>query len=156
MERFLDELNKLNHKKELSKQLSPDYFEPGIMEYLDQYEGYYDEENDQYVMCFEVKGTRYEGRTELIETVHVNDEIVLVREKDNKYNYNHFDLQLKNGKSIGVMPKELANVIAPLYDEGKLSIINSYISFADPISKRSRYAKQAVAFVCIKLKVISL
>ena len=43
MERFLAEMNKLNYKKELSTQVQADYFEPGMMEYLDHYAGYYDE-----------------------------------------------------------------------------------------------------------------
>ena len=156
MERFLAEMNKLNYKKELSTQVQADYFEPGMMEYLDQYAGYYDEIEKQYVLCFEVKGTRYEGRTELLEKVKVNDVVLPVRQSDNQYNANHFDLQTKKGRSIGVMPKNLAEVIAPLYDVGKLEFTDAFISFIDPISKRSRYAKQAVAFVVIKLKVISL
>lgn len=45
------------------------------------------------------------------------------------------------------MPAELCNVIAPLYDNGELLIESAFVSFVDPISKRSRHAKQAVLFV---------
>lgn len=50
------------------------------------------------------------------------------------------------------MPAELCNVIAPLFDEGYLEIISSNASYVEPISQRSRYAKQAVLFVEIKMK----
>ena len=45
------------------------------------------------------------------------------------------------------MPAELGNAIAPLYNSGVLSFEHAEISFVEPISKRSRYAKQAVIFV---------
>lgn len=37
------------------------YYEPGMMEYLEQNYGSYDEETGKILLRFEVKGTRYEG-----------------------------------------------------------------------------------------------
>ena len=61
------ELDKLHKRKEISKSVGPDYFEPGMMEYLDQSEGLYDFSNGKILIRFESRGTRYDGRTEMIE-----------------------------------------------------------------------------------------
>ena len=63
-ENLLKELEKLHKRKELSKAVGPDYFEPGMMEYLDQSEGLYDTSTGEILVRFEAKGTRYDGRTE--------------------------------------------------------------------------------------------
>ena len=49
------------------------------------------------------------------------------------------------------MPAELCNVIAPLYDEGSLIFRQASVSYVEPLSKRSRYAKQAVLFVKLEM-----
>ncbi len=51
------------------------------------------------------------------------------------------------------MPAELCNVIAPLYDEGILKFEGAKVSFVEPISKRSRHAKQAVLFVEMRARL---
>ena len=56
-------------------------------------------------------------------------------------------LLTKKGKNVGNMPAELCNVIAPLHDDGNLIFEHAEVSFVEPISKRSRYAKQAILFV---------
>lgn len=149
---FLDELQKLHKRNELSSMVSPDYFEPGMMEYLDEFEGTYDCETDKIVMRFEVKGTRYEGRTEQIEKVNVGDPVQIVRDETNIYNSNNFAVLTIKGNSLGNMPAELCNVMAPLYDNNELVFEKAVVSFVEPISKRSRYAKQAVLFVELKCR----
>ena len=42
---------------------------------------------------------------------------------------------------------ELCNVTVPLFDEGDLIFEKAFVSFVGPISKHSRYAKQAVLHV---------
>ena len=145
--RLLEEMNKLQHRYELSETVGPDYFEPGMMEYLDKYLGKYDNDNQEMIIRFEAKGTRYEGRTEILERTYTGDSIAVVREKDNPYNSNNFKLIDSKKHNLGNMPAELCNAIAPLYDAGEAEFIGSHISFVDPLSKRSRYAKQAVFFV---------
>lgn len=146
-EDFLVELGKLHERNELSKRVGPDYFEPGMMEYLDQSEGIFNEETGQVLMRFEAKGTRYDGRTEQIEKVRLGDVIQVVREKENPYNANNFTLLTQKGHNVGNMPAQLCNVMAPLYDSGELTFTRARVSFVEPISQRSRHAKQAVLFV---------
>lgn len=152
-ESLFAEIGKLHKRHELAKTVGPDYFEPGMMEYLDQSEGLYHAETGELLIRFEVRGTRYEGRTEQIEKVRLGDVVQVVREKDNPFNSNNFTLFTAKGRSLGNMPAELCNVIASLYDSGKLVFTGAEVSFVEPISKRSRHAKQAVLFVELKSKL---
>ena len=154
VERLLFEIEKLHKRHELSETVTPDYFEPGMMEYLDQSEGIYDPETGKLLLRFEVKGTRYEGRTEYIETMKLGDEITVLRDKENVYNTNNFTLLNKKGQNVGNMPAELCNAIAPLYDSGEAIIDRAFGSCVEPITKRRRYAKQAVLFVEIHCSLL--
>lgn len=141
------EAGKLHEKKMLSERIGPEYFEPGRMEFLDQYEGIYNEDQKELLLRFESKGTRYSGRTEQIEKVKTGDPVRIIRDKENRYNSNNFLILTSKGKDIGNMPAELCDAIAPLYDRGELFFTSSKASFVEPISKRSRYAKQAILFI---------
>lgn len=145
--KLLAELDKLHARRELAGHTPSDYFEPGMMENLDCFEGLYSPETGDITLRFEARGTRYDGRTEQIEKVRAGDEVVIVRDRDNKYNPNNFTMETLRGKNIGNMPAELCNVMAPLYDAGLLEFTASEVSYVEPLSKRSRYAKQAVLFV---------
>jgi len=146
-ELLIEQINKLDEKRKLSETIGPDYFEPGKMEYLEEYMGDYDDNTGSFLIRFESKGTRYNGRTEQIEKVKAGDPLEIRRDPDNQFNANNFVIYTEKGYDVGSMPAELCNVIAPLYDSEKLVIERATVSFADPISKRSRYAKQAVLFV---------
>lgn len=150
---LLQEINKLHQRNELSKNVTDDYFEPGMMEYLEQSEGRFDEERGTIYLRFEARGTRYDGRTEVIEKVKVGDAIQIVRDDTNPYNHNNFFLLNRKGKDVGNIPAELCNVLAPLYDAGEIVFERTQVSFVEPISKRSRYAKQAVLFVETTIKI---
>ena len=76
------------------------------------------------------------------------------RDEKNSYNANNFELLTTTGKSLGYIPAELCNVIAPLYDSDKLHLQKAHVSYVEPISKRSRHAKQAVLFVEMRLIVL--
>ena len=145
--------NKLHEKKVLSQKVGPDYFEPGMMEYLDQYEGIYNEDKKYLLLRFDSKGTRYSGRTEQIEKVQVGDSVQIIRDHGNQYNSNNFLIYTTNGKDIGNMPSELCNAIAPLYDSKLLAFTSAKVSYVEPISKRSRHAKQAVLFVELQSQI---
>ena len=144
---LLTEMSKLHAQHELSKTMGADYFEPGMVEYPEQSDGSWDEISGELILRFESKGTRYDGRTEQIEKVKTGDVIRITRDPENPYNPNNFRLFTEKGKDVGNMPAELCNAVAPLYDEGKLVINRATVSFVDPISKRSRHAKQAILFV---------
>ena len=154
-EQLLFEIEKLHKRNVLSRTVAPDYFEPGMMEYLECSEGIFDSETGNILIRFEVKGTRYEGRTEYIETMQCGDEINVVRDGKNTYNANNFTLVNKKRQNVGNMPAELCNAIAPLYDEGQLVIDGASASFVEPITRRSRHAKQAVLFVEIRGRLIT-
>lgn len=146
-EAFLIEVKKLQDRHELASKIAPDYYEPGMMEYLEQSYGIYNEETKEIILRFEVKGTRYEGRTELIETVNVGDTVLIQRDEENEYNANNFVCLTLEGKTLGFMPAELCNALATLYDSRVVTFHNSFVSFVEPVSKRSRHAKQAILFV---------
>jgi hypothetical protein len=147
MDALYDVVERLHQRYELSKTITPDYFEPGMMEYLEQSDGCYDSETGDILLRFEVKGTRYEGRTETIEKMKVGDRITVLRDPANAYNANNFTLINAKGQSVGNMPADICNALAPLYDAGALILMDAHVSFVDPITKRNRHAKQAVLFV---------
>ena len=153
MEALISELDKLHARHELAEQVAPDYFEPGMMEYLDQSDGSYDETTGIIELRFESKGTRYGDRTEQIESLSVGDQLHVERDPDNQYNGNNFIIKTEKDKDVGNMPAELCNAIAPLYDSCMLEITESKVSFVEPISKRSRHAKQAILFIDLKCRV---
>ena len=152
-DKLLEEAKNLHDRYELSKTITPDFFEPGLMEYPEQSEGIWNEETGELLLRFESKGTRYDGRTEQIESIQVGEKIRIQRDPKNEFNGNNFRLFTENGKDVGNMPAVLCNVIAPLYDEGSFVIDGAKVSFVDPISKRNRHAKQAVLFVEMKAKL---
>lgn len=149
-ENLLQELAELHKRLELSRSVTEGYFEPGMMEYLEQSEGLYDPSTGEILIRFEAKGTRYEGRTEQIEKVSMKDTVQIVRDPNNPYNANNFIILTAKGKNLGTMPAQLCNVIAPLYDSGNLVFLGAEASFVEPISKRSRHAKQAMLFIELK------
>ena len=148
---LLTEVNKLHARKELAQNVGSDYFEPGMMEYLDKSDGQFNAVTGEILIRFEAKGTRYEGRTEQIEKVQLHDEVAVRRDVKNSYNANNYELLTTTGKSLGYMPAELCNAIAPLHDSGRLQFQGARVSYVEPISQRSRHAKQAVLFVEMRL-----
>ena len=152
-ENLLREVAVLHKRHELSGTVGADYFEPGMMEYLEQSEGIWDEQTGEILARFEAKGTRYEGRTERIEKVSIGDFVQIIRDSENPYNSNNFLILTGKEKNLGNMPAQLCNAIAPLYDGGNLTIAEAQVSFVEPISKRSRHAKQAVLFVEVKMNI---
>lgn len=128
---LFEEMNKLHERTELSKTVGPDYYEPGMMEYLDQSDGSYDSHSHELCLRFEARGTRYAGRTERIEHVHVGDLIQIVRDPNNPYNANNFVLHTAKGQDVGNMPAELCNAIAPLYDNGAIKITSTKVGGVD-------------------------
>ena len=152
-ERLLTEAAKLHARNEMSKEIGPGFFEPGMMEYPEQSDASFEESTGELILRFESKGTRYDGRTEQIEKVKVGDAIRITRDRENAFNPNNFLLLTEKGKDVGNMPAEICNAVAPLYDEGSLVIESAKVSFVEPISARSRHAKQAILFVEMHAKL---
>lgn len=152
---LLEFVSFLNQKFELSKTVEPDYFEPGMMENLDQYKGEYDESNNMITLRVDAKGLRYDNRTQNLERLFVGEPVDIVRESGNLYNSNNFMIKNKN-YSLGNLPAELCNTLAPLYDSGYATVLSAEVSYIEKLRDRSRYAKQGVLFIemCIKLRSI--
>ena len=134
-------------KKELSEKVGPDYYEPGNMEFLDQFLGVFDEETNTITIRTEAKGLRYEERTPRLDFLSVGDPVQLVREPSNPFNENNIMILSQQGESLGNLSAGLCNVIAPLADLGYAVIKDAHVSYLERISERSRYAKQGVLFV---------
>ena len=142
-----------NKNLELSREVGPDHYDPGMMENLEQYKGVYDEAIKQIVIRCELKGLRYDNRTASLEVMAVGDDVSVVRDASNMFNSNNFSVSSVSGASLGYLPAELCNALAPLYDAGCASIISSVITYIEKIGQRSRYAKQGVLFVELIIKL---
>lgn len=148
---LMEQINKLHARHELHGHTPRDYFEPGMMEYLDKSDGLYDADTGKMILQFESKGTGHEGRTERIEKLAAGDAIRVVRDPDNTYNRFNFRLLTSKGDDVGNMPAELCNAIAPLYDSNELRLENARVSYVEPLSARNRHAKQAMLFVRLEV-----
>ncbi len=151
-EAFIGVLKGYDRKLEMSGTIGPDYYEPGMMENMDQYYGR-EEEPGIYLVRVDVKGLRYDERSQRLRDCLVNDPVKIERDKENEYNSNNFNVLLDDGFVIGTLPAELCNVIAPLFDAGCLVIESSKISYIEQLMDRSRYAKQGVLFVETKMRI---
>ncbi len=150
---LINEVEKLEYKHKLSLNVKEGYYEPGMMENLDQFAGLYDESDKSILIKTAVKGMRYENRTLRLDSLNVGDEVYLVREKENKYNSNNFKILNNRNSSLGNLSADLCNVIAPLYDAGYLIIDECSVSYIERLKDRSRYAEQGVLFIRIAIKL---
>lgn len=149
---LMEYIKSLNRKYELSETVGDDYFEPGMMENLEQYKGEYDEVSNTVIIRVEAKGLRYDNRTQNLEKISIGDAVDVVRDPSNPFNSNNFMIN-KGVDSLGNLPADLCNVLAPLYDSGYAAVISSKVSYIEKLRERSRYAKQGVMFVEIEIKL---
>jgi len=150
-EELLKAVEQLQAKKNLAASVTPDYYEPGRMEFLDQYLGVYDEVSNAVTLRTESKGLRYEERTPRLDELRIGDPVQLVREPGNPFNTNNFMILSAQGESLGNLSAELCNRIAPLLDLGYVVVRDARVSYVERIRDRSRYAKQGVLFIEIHL-----
>ena len=143
---FLEIIQECNHKYELSKIVGPDYYEPGMMENLEQYCGFSDDQGN-YIIRIDIKGLRYENRSAKLQKCKVGDEVNIIRDTKNSYSANNFNVSLSDGFIMGTLPANFCDAIASLYDLGFLVIEKAFISYIEQLNVRSRYAKQGVMFV---------
>lgn len=142
------------HRKHLSHETTPPFaYQPGMTENLQQYDGLYDPDKKALTILTEVKGLRYENRSRHLESVSVGDSVLLRRDAQNAYNPNNFELLRTDGKTLGTLPADLCNRLAPLYDLNEIEVTNVQASYIEQLDDRSRYAKQGVLFVKIDLVI---
>ena len=154
-EALLAAVAQLQEKKELAASVGPDWYEPGMMENLEQYLGVYDENSRTVTLRTDSKGLRYDERTPRLDYLSVGDPVRLVREPDNPYNPNNIRFLSEDGEDLGTPSAALCNVIAPLWDSGELTVISAQVSYLERIRDRSRYARQGVLFVEIRMELKS-
>ena len=150
---LLEEAAKLQEKKELAAVVGPDWYEPGRMENLDQYAGEYDEPRHMLTLRTESKGLRYDERTPRLDYLAVGDPVQLVREPDNPFNTNNVRILSERGEDLGNLSASLCNAVAPLWDAGCLEIRDARVSYIERIRDRSRYARQGVLFVELRMEL---
>ena len=113
----------------------------------------YNKKNNEIILRFEVQGTQYEGRSDRIEELKLNDKVKIVREKENKYNELNLAVSNEKNQSLGNVPSEICGVLSPLIDNSFLDILDSRISYVEPLSKRGSRCKKALLYVELKLKL---
>ena len=143
----------LQAKKELSSAVGPDWYAPGMMENLDQYLGVYDGNSRTVTLRTDSKGLRYDERTPRLDYLTVGDPVRLVREPENPFNTNNIRFLSEDGEDLGTPSAALCNVIAPLWDSGALTVLSARVSYLERIRDRSRYARQGVLFVEIRMEL---
>ena len=155
-EALLNYTKSIHQKFEHSKVVNPSYYEPGMMENMDQYEGLFDSVTNTVTLRVDSKGLRYENRTSKLDNLSIGDDIAVLRDSANAYNSNNFEIFNSKKESLGMLPADLCNALAPLVDSGYAKIVSSTVSYVEPISKRSRYAKQGVLFVELKIQLLGI
>lgn len=153
IQKLLAYAEELHEKHLLSETIGPFDYDPGKTEYLAQYDGSFDPQTGLLSLSTEIKGLRYENRSRHLETVSVGDAVELRRDMQNLYNSNNFELFTPDGKTLGSLPAELCNLLAPLYDTGTALIQDVSTSYIEQLMQRSRYAKQGVLFVKILIRL---
>lgn len=145
-------VNQHNQMFEKFQNIPSNYFEPGKMENLDQYEGLIDEKNKIITLKTPIKGLKYNDRSKVVEFLNNGDNVVIERDELNQYNSNNFVVKTIKMKEIGYLDASLCNSLAPLFDNNLITIVESSISYLERLSERSRYAVQAIVFIKLILK----
>ncbi len=81
----------------------------------------FDRIEGELYLRFEAKGLQYNNVYENVRQLKKGDTIQIIREPENKFNYNNFRLLTENGKDAGNMPAKLCNVLAPFYDNDEIT-----------------------------------
>ena len=154
----------LNYKKDMEDfvnsktfSLPPDMaknFAFGFGQNGDKHVGLRYEDNGlKIVLCAEVVGTMYEGRSERIEHISVGDAVLVMRDKENTYNSKNFAVQNPKGESLGNLEKELCEPLSGIVDEGFGNIIDSEVFYVEKLSERGSRAKKAILYIKISIRL---
>lgn len=74
---------------------------------------------EKYIVSCDLRGLMYENRTVLIKKIYIGYILRLVRES-NSFDPNAIRTELQDGTLLGYIPKELAEIYAPLMDNGAI------------------------------------
>lgn len=152
LQRLFEIAEQYHDKKILAESIDEFAYDPGNTENLQYYDGVYDEEKCELTIKTEVKGLRYENRSVHLEDLKIGDSVIIKRDFKNQYNSNNFEIFDMNSRTLGVLPAELCNKIAPLYDAKYINIVTATAHYIEQFEERSRYSKQGVLFVTLTMK----
>lgn len=76
-------------------------------------------ENTEKEDIVSVVGINYENRKENVDKLRINDNVYLVREKENQYDKNAIYVVDKENRKLGYVEKERAKEIAPILDKDR-------------------------------------
>lgn len=145
-------ISKLRNIKQLSVIKSNDSFDPDIMDNSDKYDGVYDDEFNSFLLKFRLVNCEDERHINEIERLKRNDQVTIVRKKDESYDFVILD---SNGNSIGNIPQEISDAIVNLYASNNIIFDSSRINYIEPLSKRNKHARLPIVFIEIKGKVVN-
>lgn len=147
---LLDYVKTLNCMYEQAQLTDESPYSPRMKQILNEYKGEYNEDSNTIVLKVESKGLDYEGRDANLKKVELGNELQIVREPTNDYNSNNFAIMI-NKKSLGNLPAELCDALAPLYDTGHATISSSKASYIE--QSNGEYYHTAVLFVEMEIKL---
>lgn len=107
LESWLDQKRKIESTWELIQKAKRKFNLPELKNY------------EKYVVSCELRGLRFENRTALIKELYIGYVLRLVREPLS-VDPNAIQAQLQDGTLLGYIPKELAEIYAPLIDSGNV------------------------------------
>ena len=153
---LLDLVKKHHEKYELSKTTDDFAYDPGKTDNLSHYYGVFDEASSTITISTEVKGLRYEERSKHLDNVNVGDKVIIKRDPNNPFNSNNFEIFTTADESLGTLSADLCNKLAPLYDLGYALIDDACAVYIEKFEDRSRYVKQGLLFVKIRIRLIGI
>lgn len=104
-------------------------------------------------LTVEVAGTQYDGRSQRLEKLARGNKVNLTREPSNPYDSNAIAVVASDGGSLGNLPSQVSEFLAPLLDGGFASIRDVRISYLLPLSQRGSRAKKAILYVTFNIEL---
>jgi hypothetical protein len=99
-----------------------------------------------------VVGVTFEGRQEIINSLHVGQPIKLVREPENEHDINAIQVMVSNKETIGYIYKDLAKRIAPIFDK----YFQSEIIYGEIVSIYRVKNRPSIKGVKIRFKLFNM
>lgn len=116
----------------------------------------YDQSLNKMTLLVEVQGTQYEGRNSRIENIKINDNVIIEREPNNKYNNLNLSVLNDNNESLGNLSAYVCDILSPLLDDNIITIDSSKVIYVEPLSKRSSKCKKSLLTINLELHLEEL
>ena len=107
--------------------------------------GTYNQDNNEIIMCLEVAGTQYEGRTERIEQINNNDKVFLSESETVLYHYLSF-ISIADFWSRAEKIRNLNRVNKPLIVSNFLERLDGSIDLSEIVRRTNKIDRQVIMF----------